>query len=1148
MGTAVTLSILAAATGFAAAPAKPLTADESEFFESKIRPALIENCYKCHSVESDKIKGGLALDTRDGLLKGGSSGSSIEPGDPEKSLFVKAIRYADPNLQMPPKEKMSDALIADLETWVRMGAPDPRTGKAGGILKSEQAKEKAKAHWAFQPVKNPQPPQTKLNLKKWIQNPVDSFILAKLEEKGMIPSFPADRVTLVRRAYFDLVGYPPSQAEVEAFVSDESPDAFAKVVDGLLESPHYGERWGRYWLDLARYADTRGGNNNNRGMPNRFIYSFTYRDYVIDSFNRDKPYDQFLTEQIAADQIAGDDKKVLAAMGFLTLGRAGANIQDTMDDRIDTLTRSTLALSVYCARCHDHKFDPIPTADYYGLYGVFASSIEPSEKPLLEAPVDTPEYRDFTAKQAAYEEDLDMFRIKTLNSYLTKARTNLFGYLVAAHELASEQKMDRAEREAFARERKLDDFMLQRWGNYVKTHASKKGDPIFGPWAAYAELETKEFASKGREIAATYKEIALSTKGDVGKKVNPLVARAFSTPAASFNQVIDRYVKLFSDAERQWQSMVILYDKKKATAKEDEAAPKGLADPVQEELRKVLFGNDSPLKLNYDTLAGLNNNRIRNQEGPLLDKIVDLQVGHPGAPRRAMALMDQSTPKNAAILIKGAPNNRGPEVPRQFLEILSGPDRKPFSKGSGRLELAKAIASKDNPLTARVFVNRVWNQHFGGAIVRTISDFGLRAQDPSHPELLDWMASYFMDNKWSVKKLHRLIMLSNTYQQSSDEVPQFSAIDPNNLLFHRMNRRRLDFEAFRDNLLTISGKMDLTMSGPSVSLTAEPFSYRRTVYGFIDRRNLATIFRTFDFANPDATVGERFNSTVPQQALFMMNSPFIADLARGLVNRTDFKNEVDDGRRIEAIYQTAFQRAPDPLEVKLASRFLEAASGMKSEAQEPVWKYGYGDYDEKYKAVKRFFPLPHYTGKAWQGGPMLPDPRYGMLSLDGKGGHPGNLKQIAAIRRFTAPKDGTFAIDGKLGHTTKDGDGVQAYMVSSRGGEMGRWTAHNKQVDTGIAKVDLKRGDTVDFIVTCNANPRSDLFTWSPVVRIAGPAPAKPVGAAMAKMAPGTEEVREWKASAEFEMGARVTRQKPLETWERFCQVLLLSNELMFVD
>lgn len=1146
LGAVVLTAIQAAVTSFAAEPDKPLSAEESEFFESKIRPALIENCYKCHSAESDKIKGGLALDSKIATLKGGSSGPAIEPGNAEKSLFIKAIRYLDPNLQMPPKEKLSDAVIADFEAWVKMGAPDPRTGKQGGILKSEADRAKAKAHWSFQPVKKPEVPQTKLNLKKWVQNPVDSFILAKLEEKRMIPSFPADKVTLIRRAYFDLVGFPPSQADVEAFVSDDSPEAFTKVVDGLLDSPHYGERWGRYWLDLARYSDTRGGNNNNMG-PNRFIYSFTYRDYVVDAFNRDKPYDQFLVEQIAADQVAGDDKKALAAMGFFTLGRQGANMQDTIDDRIDTLTRSTLALSVYCARCHDHKFDPIPTADYYSLYGVFASSIEPAEKPLLEAPADTPEYREFVARQAAYEEELDNFRIRTLNGYLTKARTNLFGYLLAAHDLSvSDEKMDRAESEKFARDRKLEVFMVQRWSSYIKKAAGRKNDPIFAPWAAYNDLSDKEFAAKGRELAAEY-------KGEAGKKLNPLVARAFSTPASSFNVVIDRYVKLFADAERQWQSTVILHEKKKASAKEEEAAPKGLADPAQEELRKVLYGNDSPLKLSYDQLAGLNNNRIRNQEGPYLDKLVNLQVSHPGSPKRAMALMDQKTPKNATILIKGSPNNRGAEVPRQFLEILSGPDRRPFSKGSGRLELAKAIASKDNPLTARVFVNRVWYQHFGGAIVRTISDFGMRAQDPSHPELLDWLASYFMENNWSIKKLHRLIMLSNTYQQSSDDVPQFSAIDPNNLLFHRMNRRRLDFEAFRDNLLTISGKMDLTMGGQSVSLTQEPFSYRRTMYGFIDRRNLATIFRTFDFANPEATVGERFNSTVPQQALFMMNSPFVADLARGLVQRTDFKNEVDDVRRIEAIYQAAFQRQPDPIEVKLASRFLESASGIKSDAREPIWKYGYGDYDEKYKAVKRFYPLPHFTGKAWQGGPLLPDSRYGMLSLDGKGGHPGNIKQLAVIRRFTAPKDATLTIEASLAHTSKEGDGVQAFIVSSRGGELGRWTVHSKKVDTNIPKVEMKRGDTIDFIVTCNANPRSDQFTWSPTVRIAGPAPVKPVGAAMAKpmgggdMIPG-DEAREWKAGAEFEMGARASRQKPLETWERFCQVLLLSNELMFVD
>jgi cytochrome c553 len=348
---------------------QPLSADDSEFFESKIRPLLIESCFKCHSSTAEKVKGGLLLDSKEACLKGGTTGPAVVPGNAEKSLMVKAVRYTDPDLRMPPKEKLSDQQIADIEAWVRRGAPDPRSGKQAGILKSDSDREKAKQHWSFRPVKKPEVPESKFRITKWIQNPIDSFIVAKLAEKDMLPSQAADKWTLIRRAYFDLIGLPPSPQEVEAFVNDESPDAFAKVVNQLLNSPQYGERWGRYWLDIARYADTKGGNGNVTPSDQRYLYSYTYRDYVVNAFNEDLPYDQFLLQQIAADQLdLSNNKKALSAMGFLTLGRAGNNIQEVIDDRIDVLTRGTQGLTVYCARCHDHKFDPVPTKDYYALW------------------------------------------------------------------------------------------------------------------------------------------------------------------------------------------------------------------------------------------------------------------------------------------------------------------------------------------------------------------------------------------------------------------------------------------------------------------------------------------------------------------------------------------------------------------------------------------------------------------------------------------------------------------------------------------------------------------------------------------------------------------------------------------------------------
>ena len=376
---------------------KPLTPEESEFFEARIRPALIEHCHKCHSGDKDaKVKGGLQLDSKAGLLKGGSTGPGLVPGQPDRSLIIKAIRYADPNLQMPPKEKLSDSVIADLESWVRMGAPDPRTGKAAAVLKTDDDLAKARKHWGFQPVVKPEPPKSKVHLKGWVQNEIDLFILAKLEEKGLFPSPMADKWTLVRRAYFDLLGMPPSAKDAEEFVNDESKDAWPKLLDKLLASPHYGERWGRYWLDVARYADTRGAESaaTQRSGDNRLPHAYTYRDWVVNAFNEDMPYDKFLKYQIAADCMPGTETKNLAALGFITLNRSVNNQQERIDDRIDVVTRGTMSLSVYCARCHDHKFDPIPTKDYYSLYGVFDSISDLAVKPVIQKVGETPQYRD----------------------------------------------------------------------------------------------------------------------------------------------------------------------------------------------------------------------------------------------------------------------------------------------------------------------------------------------------------------------------------------------------------------------------------------------------------------------------------------------------------------------------------------------------------------------------------------------------------------------------------------------------------------------------------------------------------------------------------------------------------------------------------
>jgi hypothetical protein len=590
------------------------------------------------------------------------------------------------------------------------------------------------SHWSFRPVTKATVPVVKD--RAWVRTPIDAFVLARLEAQGLAPAPEADRRTLIRRLSFDLTGLPPAPEEVELFVNDGSPHAYEHLVDRLLASPRYGERWGRHWLDVARYADTKGYVFTEE---RRYPYAYTYRDYVIRAFNEDLPYDQFILQQLAADQLPlGNDKHPLAAMGFLTLGRRFLNNQhDIIDDRIDVTMRGLQGLTVACARCHDHKFDPIPTADYYSLYGVFASSVEPAELPLLGEPERNEAYR-------AYEKEL----------------------------------------------------------------------------------------KKRQDVVAKFKD---EHKAELDAK----------------------------------------------------------------------------------------NRKFRDELKGLEKKVEEWKVTGPASPPRAMVLNDMPAPRTPHVLVRGNPANAGPDVPRQFLEVVAGSERKPFTQGSGRLELARAIASPGNPLTARVIVNRIWQHHFGTGLVRTPGDFGTRGDPPTHPELLDWLAATFVENGWSVKKLHRLILLSSAYRQLSDGDAKTTAGDPDNRLVGRMNRQRLDFEAMRDSLLFVAGRLDTTMGGPPVEITTRPFSARRTVYGFVERQNLPGLFRTFDFASPDTTTALRHATTVPQQALFLMNGPFVVEQAKRFAARTE--GTTKDQERIDGMHRQAFGRPAEPDDMALGLHFLATA-------------------------------------------------------------------------------------------------------------------------------------------------------------------------------------------------------------------------------
>jgi hypothetical protein len=729
---------LAAGVARAAAPGP----EALEYFEKRVRPVLVEKCQSCHGPK--KQQGGLRLDSRAGLLKGGDNGPVVQPGQPEKSTLIHAVRQ-DGDLKMPPKGKLDAETVAALTGWVKMGAAWPEAEVRTSVPNA--VAEVRKSHWSFRPVTSPDLPAVKDGA--WVRNPIDRFVLSRLEAAGLTPAPTADRRTLLRRVSLDLIGLPPTPEEVAAFEADPAPGAYERLVDRLLASPRYGERWGRHWLDVARYADTKGYVFTDE---RRFPYAYTYRDYVIRAFNDDLPYDQFVVQQLAADRLPlGGDPRPLAAMGFLTLGRRFLNnTHDIIDDRIDVTMRGLQGLTVACARCHDHKFDPIPSRDYYSLYGVFASSVEPKELPLLGTP-------DPSAELAAFE----------------------------------------------------------------------------------AELAKR--------------------KGAVEK-----------------------------------------------------------------------FRQEHQVELSQ------RNRKVRDELRGLQKKVDQWQVTARGAPPRAMALTDAPAPVEPHVLLRGNPRNVGPAVPRQFLEVVAGEKRQPFKKGSGRLELAQAIVSKDNPLTARVMVNRLWQQHFGKGLVRTPSDFGTRGEPPTHPELLDWLAATFMEEGWSVKKLHRLILLSATYRQASGGNEPAAQADPDNRLLARMNRQRLDFEAMRDSLLAVAGRLDAARGGAPVDLTRAPFSARRSVYGFIDRQNLPSLFRTFDFASPDSSTAQRFTTTVPQQALFLMNSPFVVEQARHFVSRPDVAALTKDEAKIDRMYRLAYGRAAAPEEVELGRRFL--AESARAPAKLSPWE------------------------------------------------------------------------------------------------------------------------------------------------------------------------------------------------------------------
>ncbi len=944
VGPAVLLGACAHSSLAHAADAPPqaiakLDVKDVEFFERKIRPALHKHCYSCHSAEAKKVKGGLFLDSRADWMRGGDSGAAIKPDDPDNSLFIKAIRYDDAHLQMPPKGKLPDAVINDFVDWVRRGAPDPRAGQGAGQSAGAGIDvEKGRQFWAFQPVRRVTPPNVKD--ESWPRNDVDRFVLARLESANVKPVGDADRRTLIRRLYFDLIGLPPTPAQVEAFVNDKSPDAVERVVDALLASPRFGERWGRHWLDVARHADSNGGDINVT-----YHQAWRYRDYVINAFNNDKPFDRFIVEQIAGDLMASNSDaeraERLIATGFLVIGPKMLSERDkeklrmdVVDEQVDTIGRAFLGMTLGCARCHDHKFDPIPTTDYYAMAGVFRSTQTIAGNKLGNVFVSGWLERELPANDEQKE-------------------------AIAAHKKATDD-LNAKLKSAKAEQKKLADQQAKRGapklaGIVVDDTAARKN----GTWkdstyvSSYVGKGYVHDNKEGKgEFSVVYTpDLPAAGNYEVRISYTPGNGRARSVPITVRYTGGEKTIRVNQETKPPIDNLFVSlgrYQFEKGRAGSVTISTKGtdgyyvIADAVQfiplddDGKPKVQPAESKP---KHDDGLQQRLTAATRRVTQLEKQAADLKKQAPKTIPKVMAVQDRPEVGDWHVHVRGEVRNHGPKVPRGVLSVATTeePNLQLPPTHSGRLELAQWIVNKDNPLTARVAVNRVWHHLFGAGLVPTVDNFGSLGQRPSHRELLDYLADRFVAEGWSIKKAIRRVVLSRTYQLASDHDSVGFAIDPENRLLYRQNRRRLQGEAIRDAILSISGQLDVTSGGSPVASLGESAIAnsagqqggidtdrikRRSVYLPIIRNDVAPFLSVFDIADPEMVTGRRAVTTTPAQALLMLNSPFVRDNARATAELLLAKEVPDDAGRVGEAYRLILGRPASRLERDRALAFL----------------------------------------------------------------------------------------------------------------------------------------------------------------------------------------------------------------------------------
>lgn len=882
-----------------------------DFFETKIRPIFANQCGSCHQ---DRAAGGLSLASRESLLKGGASGSAVVPGDPDKSVLMQAVLQTGA-LKMPKGGKLSQDDIEALAQWIRMGAPWPQAAapmRAAG----KQITPEMRRFWSFRPLQEPALPQ--LKDASWARTDLDRFVLAKLEQKGLTPAARADKRTLIRRATLDLTGLPPTPEEVAAFERDSSPDAWPKVIDRLLASPQYGERWGRHWLDVARYGDDdiRGLDPRGRGyMP--LDGAWVYRDWVIQAFNQDLPYDKFVRMQIAGDLMSPHPApQDLKATGFLggapwiwdqaepVQGRA-----DERNERIDAVTRGFLGLTVACARCHDHKYDPILSKDYYALGGIFASSTYKEYNFVPESEVEA--WKQKFQKKNEHDEAVEKY-VKEASQQLASAYASQSAdYMLAAWKVTGKPKMKPDEAADAAL---LDPELLNRWVKFLAK------PPLYYP---YLKDWQRMIAQGGTEDQAKYLAEAFSRRVQELEIENAKITEENDKIKAKAGVPTEREKDVKPNQFETYDEFC------PGCTLELKVLPPEKANLYTDLFQRDLTGGDEFAGVGIEPgLFVFRGWELARRLGPAQEAYLLSILPEPGAKKGqgkdapeiypfVHGMSDKPKAVNIALNLRGNPHALGEEVPRSFLTVLSEPDKKPYTQGSGRLQLADDIVA--SPLATRVIVNRVWKWHFGTGIVNTPDNFGAVGDPPSNAELLDYLSLQFRKNGMSIKQLHRTIMLSATYQQSSTETPEAHNVDPQNRLYSHFSLQRLDAEQLRDSMLFAAGDLVAKdAGGPPTELGVG--NHRRTVYAKVSRFRIDSYLQAFDFPNPTFTAEQRFSTNVPIQRLYFMNDAFVYDQAGRLASRVYDKG--DDAARIRAVYELLYGREPEPKELEVGLEFL----------------------------------------------------------------------------------------------------------------------------------------------------------------------------------------------------------------------------------